>query len=194
MHFETGATYHVYNRSNETLFKNRDNYLYFLKKVRLQLLPYCDILAYCLMPNHFHFILTVNEEGTLYSTNKKRTDMQRLSEVIASLLSSYTLAFNKQNGRRGSLFAHRTKAKILNDANDDYPLQCFMYVHQNPILSGLVNKIEDWEFSSFQDFIGLRNGTLVNKSLACAIFQIQPDEIYPLTYRLLQDKVDDDYI
>lgn len=194
MFFEEGATYHIYNRSNETLFHNRDNYLYFIAKIRTHILPFADILAYCIMPNHFHLILNVNHEGVRFSTKKKREDMQMLSQSLGTILSSYTQAINNQRGRRGSLFAHKTKAKILNDANNDYGLNCFMYVHQNPKLAELINQIEDWEFSSFPDFIDKRAGSLVNKALALEIFQLESNQIFELTYKLLQDKVDEDFL
>ena len=194
MNFKEDCTYHVYNRSNEILFYNRDNYLFFLRKIRDHLLPYADVLSYCLMPNHFHLILTVNAEGVKYSEKKKREDMQLLSQSLGTILSSYTQALNRQIGRRGNLFAHKTKAKILNDAKDDYALNCFMYVHQNPMLAKLVDKLEDWEFSSFPDYIGRRNGTLINKKLGLDIFQIAQSQLYDLTYFMIQDKVDEDFI
>jgi len=194
MNFKEDCTYHVYNRSNEVLFYNRDNYLFFLRKIRDHLLPYADVLSYCLMPNHFHLILTVNAEGVKYSEKKKREDMQLLSQSLGTILSSYTQALNRQIGRRGNLFAHKTKAKILNDAKDDYALNCFMYVHQNPMLAKLVDKLEDWEFSSFPDYIGRRNGTLINKKLGMDIFQIAQTQIYELTYFMIQDKMDEDFI
>lgn len=194
MNFKEDCTYHVYNRSNEILFYNRDNYLFFLRKIRDHLLPYADVLSYCLMPNHFHLILTVNAEGVKYSEKKKREDMQLLSQSLGTVLSSYTQALNRQIGRRGNLFAHKTKAKILNDAKDDYALNCFMYVHQNPKLAKLVERLEDWEFSSFLDYIGRRNGTLINKKLGLDIFQIAQTQIYELTYFMIQDKMDEDFI
>ena len=51
---------------------------------------------------------------------------------------------SKQQNRKGVLFAHKTKAKMLNEAKNDYLLSCFMYIHQNPYLAKLVDKIEDW--------------------------------------------------
>jgi putative transposase len=157
-------------------------------------LPYADALAYCLMPNHFHLILKVNADGVKFSDKKKREDMQLLAQSVGTILSSYTQALNKQIGRRGVLFAHKTKAKILNDAKDDYALNCFMYVHQNPMLAKLVDRLEDWEFSSFPDYIGRRNGTLVNKKLGLDTFQLNQSQIYELTYFMIQDKMDEDFI
>ena len=179
MYFEENYTYHIYNRSNEIVFRNKSNYLFFLKKLRIHILPYADILAYCLMPNHFHLLIQVNIEGSKLVNEDHRKTIQILSKHIGLLLSSYTQAINKQNNRKGSLFAHKTKAKKLNNFGDfksvtqkDYSLTCFNYIHQNPLNSDLVIKLADWEFSSFIDYAGLRKGTLVNKKLAIELLNM----------------------
>jgi len=63
MQFETSNIYHIYNQGNnrQPIFFNRENYLFFLKKMKENLLPYADILAWCLMPNHFHWMVYVRE-------------------------------------------------------------------------------------------------------------------------------------
>ena len=189
MFYEAGATYHIYNRSNEMLFYSRENYIYFLKKIRNNILPFADVLAYCLMPNHFHIIATVKAEGVVY-----KGQMQRLSFSIGNMISGFTKGINRQLNRKGVLFAHKTKAKMLNDAGNDYLLNCFMYVHQNPYLAKLVERIEDWEFSSFQDYIGIRKGTIPNIQLGLEMLQLSQSEIYDLTYTILQDKEDEDFL
>ncbi len=83
---------------------------------------------------------------------------------------------------------------MLNNADDNYSISCFMYVHQNPLLANLVEKIENWEFSSFPDYIGMRKGTLVNIQMGLDIFDLEREQIYELSYQLLQDKSDKDYI
>lgn len=194
MFFIEDCTYHIFNRSNKIIFYNRENYLFFLKKIREHVLPFANILSYCLMPNHFHLILNIKPEGVVFFKNKKLDELQLLSRSIGTVLSSYTQALNKQYGRRGSLFAHKTQAKILNDAKDEYALNCFMYVHQNPLLAKLVDKIEDWEFSSFPDYIGHTKGTLVNKQLGLDIFQVDKSQLYELTYYMLKNRFDEEYI
>jgi putative transposase len=194
MNYKEDCTYHIYNRSNEIVYYNRENYLFFLRKIRKHILPYANIIAYCLMPNHFHLILTIKPEGVVFFENKSLEEMQVISRATGTTLSSYTQALNKQQGRRGSLFVHKTKAKILNDADNDYALNCFMYVHQNPLLADLVDKIEDWEFSSFPDYIESRKGTLINKQLGLEIFQVDKKQVYELTYLMMQDKLDDDFL
>jgi len=174
MHFEENFTYHVYNRSNQIVFKTTENYLYFLRKFREYIFNYVDVLAWCLMPNHFHFMLSPNKEATILVKEKHLPNTQLLSKQFGTLLSSYTKAFNKQNGRKGSLFAHNTNAKQLNQVAKhlqgamqlSYAVTCFRYIHLNPVESNLVKTIKDWEFSSFKDFANNRNGNLINRDLA----------------------------
>lgn len=193
MHFEPDAVYHIYNRSNETIFLNRENYLFFLKKVKEQIAPYCKIIAWVLMPNHFHFLVIATESGCMSVNERHRQSLQVLPKHIGTLLSSYTQAINKQENRRGKLFSNSTTAKCLNDiefyntfianrsttsniVTPDYATICFNYIHQNPVIAGLVGVMEDWEFSSFRDFAGMRNGTLIDKKLTFQLVNIDPED------------------
>jgi putative transposase len=174
MHFEPHAVYHLYNRGNQKqkLFFSRDNYLFFLRKARSEWLLYCDILSYCLMPNHFHFIVAANEKGCENITLKgKETHLQNLSKAIGKTLSSYTIALNLEQQRTGNLFQKKTKAKLLDTrfAAGSYLANCVYYVHNNPFLANLVKDAGEWEFSSLKDYAGLRNGTLCNKALLCKL-------------------------
>jgi len=62
MIFEQGHLYHIYKQGNnrQHIFFSRENYLFFLAKIKKHILPYADILAWCLMPNHFHLMVHVN--------------------------------------------------------------------------------------------------------------------------------------
>ena len=62
MDFAEGHIYHIYNRGNNSqmVFFTRENYLFFLEKLRKYILLHTDILAWCLMPNHFHLMISVN--------------------------------------------------------------------------------------------------------------------------------------
>ncbi|MBL7796358.1 MAG: transposase [Saprospiraceae bacterium] len=182
MEFIPNHLYHIYNHGNnrEPIFFAEENYRYFLGKVRLHVKPYCHILAWCLMPNHFHFLIGTDAR----STPKRRIgniEMSELSNGFRILESSYTKGVNRQQGRSGSLFRQHTKAKCLTEEAFDfesdpallapdflnmYPLVCFHYIHQNPEKAGLVTHDTDWEYSSLRDYLGLRNGTLCNYDLA----------------------------
>jgi len=81
MHFEIGHIYHINNQGNnrQRIFFKRENYLFFLEKIKNHVLPYADILAYCLMPNHFHLMVYVNwvELDHIRSTAQSRTTDDR---------------------------------------------------------------------------------------------------------------------
>lgn len=111
MRFEKGQLYHVYNRGNnkQPIFFRDENYLYFLRKIRKLVLPNCELLAYCLMPNHFHFLMYADER-TVAVDDKGRNVF---SEAIRKLLSQYTKAVNIQENRTSSLFQQNTNAKLV---------------------------------------------------------------------------------
>lgn len=119
------------------------------------------------MPNHFHFLVQT----------KENYQIEEATNSFRILLSSYTRAINKQEERTGSLFQQNAKAKSLEE-NPDYPFICFHYIHQNPMSAGLVDKMEDWHYSSFRDFIGLRQGTLCNQNLARELIGLPPNKDY----------------
>lgn len=183
MEFSGGNLYHVYNQGNNRIriFYDRANYLYFLKKMRLYLLNHSELIAWCLMPNHFHWLIRVNDNynDIISSAGNSCTKIVKpLNRNISTLLSSYTRGMNKTYGKTGSLFRGKTKAKLItgNDKfDDDYALTCFLYIHLNPFNAGLGSQLEDWEFSSFRDYIGARNGTLCNTSLGRELLALPED-------------------
>lgn len=95
--------------------------------------------------------------------------MQEFAYRIGILLSSYSQAINKQNKTTGSLFQQKTKAKILSESAEgkkkNYLESCFSYIHSNPLKAGLVKYLNDWPYSSYLDYIDLRNENLCNKKV-----------------------------
>lgn len=178
MVFHPRRLHHFYNRGNnrQPIFFSRDNYLLFLKKAQQHLLPHCDILAYCLMPNHFHFMLDTHE--TLQPN--------ALNLAIGTLLSSYTQAVNLRLRRTGSVFQQHSKAKCLEVSDAQYPLTCFHYIHQNPYVARLCKRMEDWEFSSFCDYLG-RPGGFCNQAKAHQLLDLPTDRqtFYEQSYRTI---------
>jgi putative transposase len=146
--------YHFYNRSNnqEYLFRTNENYLYFLEGFRKRLTPFLDTIAYCLMPTHFHWLVYINID-----------DIFLLQRKIGDWLSGYTRALNKQVYRNGSLFQQHSKARLIR--NDRDLLTVATYIHQNPVRAGLVGNLEEWPYSSYRDYAGLRNGSLPKKEM-----------------------------
>jgi putative transposase len=195
MNFLPGEYYHVYNRGNnrQTVFFNERNYLFFLKKIRDQLLPFSDMIAYCLMPNHFHFLLKANENGLKERDSFGGKPMQELAYRIGILLSSYSQAVNKQNKTTGSLFQQKTKAKILSEEENgsriSYFEQCFHYIHQNPLVAGKVDKLQDWPFSSYPDYAGLRNGTICSKEIFYELTGMSMEDIVMKTNDQIEEKI-----
>jgi len=195
MQIENGYLYHIYNQGNnrQKIFFERENYLFFLKKIKTYISPYADILAWCLMPNHFHLMVMVNETKLLIENTHPMTSSHRMSvkprtinNSIAIMLRSYTKAIQKQENITGSVFRQKTKAECINcpkgiapsfitengitkiniqQPEKQYPQVCFDYIHQNPVKAKLVKNVTDWQFSSAKDYAGLRDGKLINKDL-----------------------------
>lgn len=194
MQFEKNHIYHIYNQGNnrQRIFFDRENYLFFLQKMNDYLLPYCDVLAWCLMPNHFHWMVYVLEtemdkpdsRGATLSRTPTNPKPATLNQSIGIILASYTRAINKKKYASGSLFRQKTKADCitkpqeiapsyynlrfgtsirLHDPDNEYPQACFNYIHQNPVKAGLVKQPDDWEFSSYRDVCGFRNGKIINR-------------------------------
>ena len=89
------------------------------------------------------------------------------------MLSSYAKAINNQEKRVGSLFQQNTKRKLL--VKESSQFNCFHYIHQNPVKSGLVERTKDWEMSSYKDYAGLRKGSLCDLKIAYEFLDIPED-------------------
>jgi REP element-mobilizing transposase RayT len=154
----------VYNQGNnkESIFFERDNYLYFLSKMKGHLTSLTDILAWCLMPNHFHWLIRVNEQypdKTVFHNKGKKVNP--LNRAIGTLQSSYTQAINKKYERTGSPFRTRTKAKSLSEDEKDI------------------------------DNYGIRAGTLCQKKLARDLFDLpeDPEAFKTISQQTISDQV-----
>ena len=190
MNFQSYQLLHAYNRGIDRgrVFFGRHNYLFFLQKIRTYLHPHCDILAYCLMPNHFHLLLHTDERS-VQPVQMGMNSFTALSAGFKTLLSSYSRAINKQEGRTGSLFTQNTHAKVIttdpNGRMHDGAFACFQYIHQNPLKAGLVERLEEWEFSSFRDYAGFRQGTLCDQMLARQRLNLSPERFYEQSYQVI---------
>lgn len=182
--------YHIYNQGNnqETTFHEREDYLRFLTKYKVLVAPYCDTINYCLMPNHFHFLVATTEKS-VEKIKLGGIEMDRVTDGVRKLLSEYAREFNEKYYRSGSLFRQKTKGKLLVDGDDDYATICFHYIHQNPYRAKLVKKMEDWEFSSFKDYTKFRNGTLCKKDIAYLYFELNISNFYEESYQVIPDSI-----
>lgn len=156
--------YHVYNVTvgNEKAFLEKRNYHFFLDKLKKYISPICDVYAYCLIPNHYHLLIKIKTEKEINNYKNELIESQKIkgkfeteSEFIVQQFSrmnnSYTKAFNITYNRKGKLFLQSFKRKEV-DGND-YFTKLIHYIHSNPVHHKLVNKIDDWEFSSYNSLV-----------------------------------------
>jgi len=160
MKIAENSIFHIYNRGNQQqpIFFCSENYDYFLRKIKYHILPVCDILEYCLMPNHFHFIIKMDERSVeIVAKTTRDIAIHAFSKNWRILLSSYTRGLQKQQGFTGSLFQQKTKAKlitrIVNDKveSERYLQNCKAYLINNPVAAGLVDHPREWQYSSIHD-------------------------------------------
>jgi REP element-mobilizing transposase RayT len=154
---EAGGYYHVFNRGNnhQPVFFERENFVFFLRLLH-ECFPTNNaaIVGYCLMPNHFHLII--------------HTFNDTLSNHMQSLSLRYTKSINESRQRVGSLFQGRYKSIPVND--NAYLVNLSAYIYLNPLKAGLAVKAEDWAFSSYRDYIGIRAGTLPKPAIVLSQF------------------------
>lgn len=167
--FEVGEHYHIFNRGvdRQPVYFSRENYLFFLRRMGQYLCCInppewngsspetrsCQILAYCLMPDHYHLLVQI-------CANTFSASMQSLSQ-------SYTNAINRDRKRVGPLFQGRFCAKPIDEELG--LLHVSRYIHRNPVDAGLVKLPHAWEFSSYLDYTDVRHGRLPNLSSVLTI-------------------------
>jgi len=161
---ECDCFYHIFNRgvNGQKVFASNQNFEFFLIKAKFYLLDYFDFYAYCLMNNHFHFLLRakpLQHHETKKSTKTGlHSDDQIYSKQIGKLISSYTQAFNKVENRHGPLLESPFKRKKIESEN--YLRNCLIYIHQNPLELGV--KLQDYQYSSYRAIAG-NKGTAIKK-------------------------------
>ena len=149
--FYKNTYHHIYNRgvSKQIIFPEKESYYYFLNRLRYYKDKYeIELLAYCLMPNHFHFFV------------KQMKNEYSISSFLSSLLNSYTEGINKCYERTGTLFEGKIKSKQIVD--ETYFRWVIKYILENPVKAGLAVEITDWEFSNARDLLGLKRGSLID--------------------------------
>jgi putative transposase len=168
--FEEGKFYHVFNRTNnkEKLFISQENHRFFLKKHSEYLSPFSETIAWCLLSNHFHFLIRIKSEeliksnlklhvaGSLSTTeNGFLKGDYSLSELIESaykrFFQSYALAFNKVHNRKGNLFYKPFKRLAIED--DNHFTSVIVYIHTNAVKHRVSDDFRTWQWSSYRSFI-----------------------------------------
>jgi len=98
----------------------------------------CKLLAYCLMQNHCHFLIKVEEEG--------------LDVIFKRIGSRYVYWYNLKYKRTGHLFQDRFKSEVIE--NEGYLIAVMRYIHQNPLKAGLCKEMSKYSWSSYNEYIG----------------------------------------
>jgi len=177
------TSYHIFNHANgfENVFREDENFRFFLEKYRIYINPIAETYAYCLMPNHFHLVVRFRKHEVIEELirNKNSSDGNNvsashnfskvpnfgkvtssisddeiekfLSKQFANLFSSYTQSFNKVYKRRGSLFIKNFKREPILDR--EHFFNEILYSHRNPIHHGYCKDYADWGYSSFCEII-----------------------------------------
>jgi len=156
--FCAGEYYHLYNRgvNRQPIFFCNENWGFFIKRLRDYCKPdFIDVVAYCLMPNHYHLMvhLKINELS---------------AKIMQPFTVSYTKAVNVQQKRVGPLFQGPFKATHIDE--NEYLLHLSRYIHLNPVFAGLVDHPAKWVFSSYRDYVGLRQGTFPKPDIVLSQF------------------------
>jgi REP element-mobilizing transposase RayT len=152
---EPGQHYHIYNRGanrNDIFFEER-NYSYFMQLYAKYITPVVETLAYCLMPNHFHFLVRIRLDrlGLGDRVGLNPLSHREVSQAFNNWLSAYAKSINRAYGRTGSLFQHHFGR--LPVTADRYFLALVHYIHFNPQKHGLVNDFRGWPHSSYPSLL-----------------------------------------
>jgi len=155
---EYGNYYHIFNRGINgcPIFKEKANYEYFLKLYAEYINPVAETFAWVLMKNHYHFLVRILEEEDIdfispkpskaqivYPEKKKYTPHQQ----FGNLFNAYAKAFNNKYDRTGSLFESPFERIPVTD--DNYLKGLVYYIHKNPVESGICDKMDDYQWSSY---------------------------------------------
>lgn len=114
-----------------------------------------NIVCYCLMPNHFHFLLKQLKDGGI-------------TEFISKLSNSYTKYFNTRHSRIGPLFQGEFKAVLVE--SDEQLVHLSRYIHLNPLVSLLVKDLGKYEWSSYKEYINPVEKSLTAKEEVLSFF------------------------
>jgi putative transposase len=208
--FVNGQYYHIYNRGSEKkpIFQNNRDKKRFLKtflyyqiegpKPRFSLFnptkplnkldqnnKIVEIISFCLMPNHFHFLLKQVKEGGI-------------TEFISKLSNSYTKYFNIKNNRIGPLLQGEFKSVPVE--TDEQLLHLSRYIHLNPLVSGFVENLDLYEWSSYREYITEKTD-VCDKEIILRFFQslksyrqfVQDQADYGMQLEIIKHQLHDEH-
>ena len=132
---------------------------YFLNQFDKYLSGFLDVYAYCLMPNHFHFLAKIIAYSSVTQTSEVFKNfgslgtpkITPLEKAFKNFFISYAKSINSVYDRTGSLFQSKFKKKEI--TGDGYFTSLIQYIHANPVTAKLSNNYQAWEFSSYKAII-----------------------------------------
>ncbi|MGC4128581.1 MAG: transposase [Bergeyella sp.] len=179
---EFGNYYHIYNRGNNrnVVFFEDDNYSYFLKLFAKYISPVAELYAYCLLRNHFHFLVRIKESDELnisdfeYSTIKEPKSINP-SKQFSHFFNAYTQAVNKKYNRTGSLFEKPFERIKITDEN--YFKRLILYIHNNPLHHGICDDLQSYKWSSYNAILSTSKSK-INRNEVLELFEDKDNFIF----------------
>jgi REP element-mobilizing transposase RayT len=175
--------FHLFNRgcNRDLIFFKDAHYRLLLRKIKENCQRFnLRVIAYCLMPNHYHLMVGapfaepsesrgkgLMENGNLSSRLSEGS--YAISYFMQRVFSGYVQTVNLDMHRKGTLFESKYKSIYID--KEEYLLQLVRYIHVNPVLTGLCVNPENWDYSNCKEWLGLRNGTLFNREFYDSYFQ-----------------------
>ena len=169
--------YHLFNRGNngQQVFFTEENHHYFLRQFNHFMNLYVDVLAYSLMPNHFHFLIKTKDSISFVKNNgipsDERDGIHETGKIISNQLRSffitYSMAINKQENRTGSLFSKNFKRLEIEE--EDYLKYLAFYIHYNPQKHGWIGDFRNYRYSSWKAY-QTQKASALNRKLLLEIY------------------------
>jgi REP element-mobilizing transposase RayT len=201
-----GGFYHIYNRGvdKRIIFEEEIDYIVFMRFLKEYLLPpdhpdldtlrgldprripincheQVELLAYCLMPNHFHLFIKQLKNGGI-------------SNFMQALATNYSVYFNHRNKRVGPLYQGPFKAVLVRD--EPYFIYISKYIHRNPLSSlarvkpSHAQELADYSYSSYPDYLGKRRADWLNPSIILEMFKDSKDNLGVSSYQKFVEQKD----
>ena len=189
-----GYFYHIYNRGNnrENIFFEERNYHYFLELWVKYIVPIAETFAYCLLRNHFHFLVRIKESIQTSEVLETSEVSLKISKHFSNMFNAYAKAINKRHDRTGSLFQTRFGRKQV--TNEAYLINLIHYIHFNPQEHGFVEDFRDYPYSSYQAVLTTKSTKLARDKVldlfddrAALIDFHQKDKDFSVIRELVED-------
>lgn len=150
---ENGKSYHIFNRgvNGAPIFFEERNYEYFLRLYKKQVTPVADTFAFCLLKNHFHFVLKIKEASTIAEAPGAEVLQIDPSQQFSNFFNGYSKSINKAYGRTGALFERAFER--IEVPSERYFYQLILYIHLNPQKHGVVKDYQTYPHSSYNAFL-----------------------------------------